>query len=183
MNKGGSAKAELALELAKRMREHGIVPEFSFVLGSPPDPEEDTRRTFDFIRRVKRVNPATEVILYVYTPVALDGTLYDEARRRGFAFPETLEEWASSDWRQLSLRRGDRLPWIEPKVRRRVRDFERVLNAFYPTTTDRKLTPFRRALLKTVSSWRYFLELYRGSIELRVLQRLMKYQRPETTGF
>lgn len=183
MNKGGSATAELALELAKRMREHGIVPEFSFVLGSPPDPEEDTRRTFDFIRRVKRVNPATEVILYVYTPVALDGALYDEARRRGFAFPETLEEWASSDWRQLSLRRGDRLPWIEPKVRRRVRDFERVLNAFYPTTTDRKLTPFRRALLKTVSSWRYLLELYGGSFELRVLQRLMKYQRPETTGF
>lgn len=183
MNKGGTASAELALELARRMRRHGIVPEFSFVLGSPPDPEEDTRRTFDFIRRVKRVNPETEVILYVYTPVALEGTLYDEARRQGFAFPETLEEWASRDWRQLSLRRGDRLPWIQPKVRRRVRDFERVLNAFYPTITDRKLSPFRRGLLKSVSSWRYFLELYGAPYELRVLQRLMKYQRPETTGF
>ncbi len=183
MNKGGTASAELALELARRMREHGIVPEFSFVLGSPPDPEEDTRRTFEFIRRVKRVNPATEVILYVYTPVALDGTLYDEARRRGFAFPETLEEWASGDWRQLSLRRGDRLPWIQPKLRGRVRDFERVLNAFYPTTTDRRLTGPRRALLRAVSSWRYALELYGASYELRVLQRLMKYQRPETTGF
>ncbi len=183
MNKGGTASAELALELARRMGRHGIVPEFSFVLGSPPDPEEDTRRTFEFIRRVKSVNPATEVILYVYTPVALDGTLYDEARNSGFAFPDTLEEWASGDWRQLSLRRGDRLPWIRPKIRRRVRDFERVLNAFYPTTTDRKLTPLRRALLKSVSSWRYFLELYTGSYELRVLQRLLKYQRPETTGF
>ncbi len=183
MNKGGTASPELALELARRMRRHGIVPEFSFVLGSPPDPEEDTRLTFEFIREVKRVNPATEVILYVYTPVALDGTLYDEARSRGFAFPETLEEWASGDWGLLSLRRGDRLPWIEPKVRRRVRDFERVLNAFYPTTTDRKLTPFRRALLKSVSSWRYYLSLYGGSYELRALQRLMKYQRPETTGF
>jgi anaerobic magnesium-protoporphyrin IX monomethyl ester cyclase len=183
MNKGGTASSKLALELADRMRRHGIVPEFSFVLGSPPDPEEDTRRTFEFIRKVKRVNPATEVILYVYTPVALDGTLYDEARKQGFAFPETLEEWAAGDWRQLSLRRGDRLPWIEPKVRRRVRDFERVLNAFYPTTTDRKLTPVRRALLKSVSSWRYYLSLYGGSYELRALQRLMKYQRPETTGF
>ncbi|HLE68099.1 MAG TPA: radical SAM protein, partial [Vicinamibacteria bacterium] len=90
MNKGGTASAELALDLARRMREHGIVPEYSFVLGSPPDPEADTRRTFEFIRRVKRVNPATEVVLYVYTPVALEGTLYDEARRQGFAFPETL---------------------------------------------------------------------------------------------
>jgi radical SAM superfamily enzyme YgiQ (UPF0313 family) len=183
MNKGGTASAELTIELARRMRGHGIVPEFSFVLGSPPDPEEDTRRTFEFIRRVKRVNPATEVILYVYTPVALDGTLYDEARTAGFAFPETLEEWASGDWRQLSMRRGDRIPWIAPKVRRRVRDFERVLNAYYPTTTDRRLTPFRRKLLRTASSWRYFLELYGGSYELRALQRLMRYQRPETTGF
>ncbi len=183
MNKGGTASAELALELARRMREHRIVPEYSFVLGSPPDPEEDTRRTFEFIRRVKRVNPATEVVLYVYTPVALDGTLYDEARRQGFAFPETLEEWASRDWRQLSMRRGDRIPWLQPKLRRRVRDFERVLNAFYPTTTDRRITGPRRALLRAVSSWRYFTELYGGSYELRVLQRLMRYQRPETTGF
>jgi hypothetical protein len=183
MNKGGSASAELALELARRLDEHGIVPEFSFVLGAPPDPEEDTRRTLEFIRRVKRVNPATEIILYLYTPVALEGTLYDEARSQGFAFPETLEEWASQPWRKHSLRRGERLPWIQPKIRRRVRDFERVLNAFHPTTTDGKLSPFHRALLKTVSSWRYLLEVYGGSYELAALQRLMHYQRPETTGF
>jgi hypothetical protein len=183
MNKGGTASSALALDLAKRMRAHGIVPEYSFVLGSPPDPEEDTRRTFEFIRKVKRINPATEVILYVYTPVALDGTLYDEAKSRGFAFPRTLEEWTSGDWSLLSLRRGDRLPWIEPRVRRRVRDFERVLNAFYPTTTDLKLTPFRRAVLRSVSSWRYYLSVYGGSYELRALQRILRYQRPETTGF
>jgi radical SAM superfamily enzyme YgiQ (UPF0313 family) len=186
MNKGGTASPELAIELARRLRDHGIVPEYSFVLGTPPDPEEDIRRTFQFIRQVKRVNPATEIILYLYTPVAdfdQGGTLYGEARSRGFAFPETLEEWASRNWRELSLRRGDRLPWIRPALRDRVRDFERVLNAFYPTTTDRKLTSFRRALLKSMSFLRYRFELYGGSVELRVLQRLLKYQRPETTGF
>jgi hypothetical protein len=186
MNKGGTASPELAIELARRLRDHRIVPEYSFVLGTPPDPEEDVQRTFQFIRRVKRVNPATEIILYLYTPVAdfhQGGSLYGEARSRGFAFPETLEEWASRGWRELSLRRGDRLPWIRPTLRSRVRDFERVLNAFYPTTTDRRLTSFRRALLKSASFLRYRFELYGGSVELRVLQRLMKYQRPETTGF
>lgn len=183
MNKGGAASAELAVDLVRRLRAHGIVPELSFVLGAPPDPEGDTRRTFEFIRKLKRVNPATEVILYLYTPVALEGALLEEARKTGFAFPETLEEWASGDFRELSLRRGDRLPWIQPKVRRRVRDFERVLNAFYPTTTDRKLTRPRRALLRAVSSWRYALELYGGSYELGLLQRVLRYQRPETTGF
>ncbi len=183
MNKGGAASTELTLELVRRFRGHGIVPELSFVLGAPPDPEGDTRLTFEFIRKLKKVNPATEVILYLYTPVALEGELLEEARKSGFTFPETLEEWASGDFRLVSLRRGERLPWIQPKVRRRVRDFERVLNAFYPTTTDRKLTRPRRALLRAASSWRYALELYGGSYELRLLQSVFRYQRPETTGF
>ena len=97
MNKGGNASPALALALAERMKHYGVVPEYSFVLGSPPDPEGDTMRTFDFIRRIKAVNPATEIILYTYTPVPGDGTMFSDASSRGFAFPDTLEEWASDE--------------------------------------------------------------------------------------
>jgi len=183
MNKGGTASPDLALELAARMKRFGIVPEYSFVLGSPPDPEGDTVRTFEFIRRIKEVNPATEVILYTYTPVPGDSLLLDEATSRGFAFPQTLEEWASDRWRQAMMRRGDSMPWMAGGIRTRVRNFERVLNAFYPTVTDRRLTPVRRAVLRAVSGWRYALRVYAAPYELRVMQRLMHYQRPETTGF
>jgi len=183
MNKGGKASARLALDLARRMKSFGVVPEYSFVLGSPPDPAGDMASTFEFIREIKRVNPATEIVLYTYTPVPMDGVLYTEASRRGFAFPSTLEEWASDEWRQLMMRRGDGIPWLDATVRRKVRNFERVLNAFYPTVTDRRLTPVRRALLKTISAWRYALRLYSAPYELRALHRLMHYQRPETTGF
>ncbi len=122
------------------MRSYGVVPEFSFVLGAPPDPMGDMAQTFEFIRTIKRVNPATEIILYTYTPVPMDGTLYAEASRLGFAFPQTLEEWASDEWRQMMMRRGDGIPWLDGSIRRQVRNFERVLNAFYPTVTDRRLT-------------------------------------------
>jgi len=183
MNKGGTASPELTVELAARMKRFGVVPEYSFVFGAPPDPEGDTVRTFDFIRRIKEVNPATEVILYTYTPVPGDNALLDDATSRGFAFPETLEEWASDRWRQASLRRGDSMPWMAGGIKGRVRNFERVLNAFYPTVTDPKLTPARRALLRAVSTWRYALRIYAAPYELRVMQRLMHYQRPETTGF
>jgi radical SAM superfamily enzyme YgiQ (UPF0313 family) len=73
------------------MKSHGIVPEFSFVVGNPPDPEADLAHTLTFIRRIKQINPATEIILYVYSPVPMDGTFYDAAQKEGFAFPETLE--------------------------------------------------------------------------------------------
>lgn len=183
MNKGGTASPQLALDLAKRMKHYGVVPEYSFVLGSPPDPEGDTIRTFDFVRRIKSVNPATEIILYTYTPVPGDGAMFTDASSRGFAFPETLDGWASDEWRQAMMRRGDHIPWMVGPFKRRVRNFERVLNAFYPTVTDRRLTPARRALLRAVSAWRYYLRIYSAPYELRAMQRLMHYQRPETTGF
>jgi radical SAM superfamily enzyme YgiQ (UPF0313 family) len=183
MNKGGKASARLAIDLARRMKSFGVVPEYSFVLGSPPDPAADMASTFEFIREIKRVNPAAEIVLYTYTPVPMAGVMYDEAAKLGFAFPATLDEWASDEWRQLMMRRGDGIPWVDASVRRKVRNFERVLNAFYPTVTDRRLTPGRRALLKAISGWRYALRLYNAPYELRALHRLMRYQRPETTGF
>jgi radical SAM superfamily enzyme YgiQ (UPF0313 family) len=183
MDKGGHASPDLTLALAGRMRDFGIVPEFSFVIGTPPDPLTDLARTFEFIRRIKVVNPDTEIVLYTYTPVPMSGSLYADAERSGFIFPRTLDEWASDRWRQTAMRRGDGLPWMDATVKRRVRNFERVLNAFYPTSTDLRLTGRVRALLRAVSGWRYALRIYAAPYELRAIQRLIRYQRPETTGF
>jgi radical SAM superfamily enzyme YgiQ (UPF0313 family) len=183
MNKGGKSSARLAIDLAQRMRGYGVVPEYSFVLGSPPDPLADMEQTFEFIRTIKQVNPATEIVLYTYTPVPMEGAMYSEASRQGFRFPASLDEWASDEWRQLMMRRGENIPWMDGSVRRRVRNFERVLNAFYPTVTDRRITPARRTLLRAVSAWRYGLRMYTAPYELRALHRLIHYQRPETTGF
>jgi radical SAM superfamily enzyme YgiQ (UPF0313 family) len=183
MNKGGRAAASATVELVRRMREHGVVPELSFVLGTPPDPVQDALSTIEFIRTVKRANPATEIVMYVYTPVPMEGTLYAEARALGFRFPDTLDEWISGDWRAFSLRRDPRTPWLAPRARRLVRDFERVLNAYHPTVTDPRLAGGWRWVLRALSAWRYHARIYRHPLELRALHRLVRYQRPETTGF
>jgi len=183
MNKGGTAAAEKTLALASRMRAHGVVPEFSFVVGNPPDPVADVHATTAFIRRLKTINPAAEIILYTYSPVPLDGTLYDEARAMGFRFPDTLDGWTSGDWREFALRRDPRTPWLDGRWKATVRDFESVLNAYYPTVTDARLTPLRRGLLRVLSGWRYWLRVYGWPVELRAFHRLVGYQRPETTGF
>ncbi len=183
MNKGGKASTAKTLELAAKMRAYGIVPEMSFVLGNPPDPEADVRQTIEFIRTLKRVNPETEIILYMYTPVPLAGELYEQAKASGFRFPQTLEEWISPAWQEFSQRRSLNMPWLKDPLRRHVRDFERVINAYYPTVTDPKLRGLWRWVLKTVSAWRYHLRVYRYPVELRILHKLLAYQRPETSGF
>ncbi len=183
MNKGGSASTEKTLEIAGRMRRLGVIPEFSFILGNPPDPEGDTASTIRFIRRLKRINPDAEIILYIYTPVPLAGELYERAKASGFAFPRTLEEWISPTWQEFAQRRSVRMPWLEDPIRRTAHDFERVLNAYYPTATDPKLTRFWRGVLRACSAWRYHLRVYHHPVELRALHRLVAYQRPETSGF
>lgn len=183
MNKGGTASADRTLEIAAKMREYGVVPEFSFVLGNPPEPEKDIEETLSFIRRLKRINPAAETVLYMYTPVPLAGELYDRARERGFRFPETLEEWAGDSWQAFAQRRSANIPWVGDRLRRRVRNFERVLNAYYPTVTDARLRGFRRTLLRAAGSWRYQTQTYGMPVELLALQKLFAYQRPETSGF
>jgi anaerobic magnesium-protoporphyrin IX monomethyl ester cyclase len=183
MNKGGSASTDKTMEIARMLKSYGIVPEFSFVLGNPPDPEADTRHTIEFIRKLKQVNPAAEIIMYMYTPVPLAGELYDTATAEGFRFPETLEEWVSSDWLQFAQRRSTTMPWVRGSLRSYVRDFERVLNAYYPTTTSAHLQGPVCWLLRTFSGWRYQARFYEFPLELRALGKLLAYQRPETTGF
>lgn len=183
MNKGGTASTEKTLAIAAKLKHYAIVPEMSFVLGNPPDPEADVRQTIEFIRKVKRVNPATEIILYMYTPVPLAGELYEQAKAEGFQFPETLDEWISPEWREFSQRRSTHMPWLNDPVRRQIRDFQWVINAYYPTATDTRLSPLRRSILRGLSAWRYHLRWYRNPIELRAFNKFLAYQRPETSGF
>ncbi|NDJ85923.1 MAG: B12-binding domain-containing radical SAM protein [Chloroflexi bacterium] len=184
MNKGGQSNPEKTLYIADRMKHLGIVPEFSFVMGNPPDPLADIENTIQFIRKLKQINPAAELILYIYTPVPHDRSeLLRVAQEMGFRFPQSLDEWASPEWESFAHRRDPNTPFFKDKARRRVRDFEAVINAYYPTVTDIRLQGVTRSLLKTLAGWRYKLGWYQWPYELKALQRLVQYRRPETMGF
>jgi len=184
MNKGGTLTADKTLQLAAHARKYDIIPEFSFILGNPPDSRRDVERGIEFIRRVKAVNPAVEIIMYRYDPVPLAGEMWDGALDSGFAFPQTLDEWVDPHWERVQLRRSADIPWFSKADRTLMRDFETVMNAYYPTTTDRRLrSGVWYSLLRALSGWRYRTRFYRWPLELQALQNLIRYQRPETSGF
>jgi hypothetical protein len=63
-------------------------------------------------------------------------------------------------------------------------NFERVLNARFPTVSDIKLRRWQTAMLKTLGTWRYKLGFYRAPWEIRlVANRLFRYRQPEIEGF
>jgi pyruvate-formate lyase-activating enzyme len=183
MNKGGKQTADSVLAVAEKMGRFGIIPEMSFLVGNPPNAAEDADRTIRFIRRLKRINPATEIVLYMYSPVPVEGTLLDDAVAMGFHYPESLEAWTQAPWEEFAQHRSSKLPWLNARVRRKVRNFQRVLHAAYPTVTDPKLKGLRRSVLRSAAAWRYASEFYAFPIELRIVNRLFPHNRPEVTGF
>jgi radical SAM superfamily enzyme YgiQ (UPF0313 family) len=184
MNKGGTQTPDTVLQMAERLKRFDIVPEFSFVFGGPShDVDRDFDRNVRFIRRLKEINPRAEIIVYMYAPVAFgESELSQLAQQYGFRFPLTLDGWMAPEWRNFDLRKTPLVPWLKPHHYRRFKNFERVLNGYYPTVTDLKLTDQGRSLMKMLASWRYKLSCYAFPIEIRVIQRLYRYRQPEIEG-
>jgi len=165
------------LELAARIRKFGIVPEFSFVVGSPTHPEEDTRDTIRFIRRIKGLNPEAEIIVQHYIPTPHPDGMYGEIDGR-IEFPSSPEEWASERWLNFTIRQDPCLPWLPRSVKRRIDNFELVINSRWPTMQDINLPVWGRAMLQSLSSWRYSLGFYDFPFELEWAQRFVALRKP-----
>ncbi|MEO5641803.1 MAG: hypothetical protein ABIQ40_18885 [Bacteroidia bacterium] len=188
MDKGGTQSGAQIVRFAERMKKFNIIPEYSFVLGTPADTEEEVMNQIDediaFIRKVKEANPDTEIIIYVYSPVPTEGSeMFEKVKASGFRFPEKLEDWISSDWENFDLRKNPLTPWLTAPMIDKIKNFETVLNGYYPTVSDVRLSPFKRKLISLYSSLRYKSKVYAFPVEIKALHKLWKYRQPETEGF
>jgi len=168
---------EQTLELAERIRRFGIVPEFSFVVGNPRDPERDARETFAFIRRIKKINPDAEIIVQHYIPTPSPDGMYGKVEKE-ISFPSTPDQWATERWYNYSIRRDPRLPWLSRRLKRHIDNFELVISSRWPTIQDIHLPGWARVMLKILSSWRFALCFYRWPFELAWAQRLAALRKP-----
>jgi anaerobic magnesium-protoporphyrin IX monomethyl ester cyclase len=169
--------AEQTLELAARIRRFGIIPEFSFVLGNPRDPEGDTGQTIAFIRRIKRLNPDSEIIIQHYIPTPHPDGMYGNVERK-IELPRTPEEWATERWFNFTIRQDPRLPWLPRRVKKQIDNFELVINSRWPTVQDIRLPAWGRTLLRSLSAWRYASGFYSYPFELQWAQRLVELRKP-----
>jgi anaerobic magnesium-protoporphyrin IX monomethyl ester cyclase len=188
LDKGGTQTGDQIIRFAERLKKFDIIPEYSFVLGTPaPTPQQVQAQIdfeIDFIKQVKAVNPNTEIVLYTYSPVPTEGsTLYKQVLDSGFKYPQTLEDWISPAWENFDMRKNPLTPWLTPEMIDKIRNFETVLNGVYPTVTDIRLNDLKRRSLKFVASLRYKINLYSYPYEIKLLQRVWKYRQPEIQGF
>ncbi len=188
MNKGGTQTGQMIKDFVLRMKNVDIIPELSFVLGLPGDSEEQVYRQIlwdiNFIKEIKEINPNAEIIIYLYSPVPTEGSeLYQQILDAGFSFPSTLEEWIDPSWEKFDLRKNPLTPWLKPYMIDTIKNFETVLNGYYPTVSDFRIKGYKKQLLKLVSGYRYKFGFYQYPYEIKVLHRIWKYRQPEIQGF
>jgi hypothetical protein len=169
MNKG-TTTAQI-LEVAARSRTHGIIPEFSFVFGDPDDPEREIDNTLAFIRRLKDVNPAMELISYFYTPTPQRrGTYGDVDAVSGT--PATLEEWMEPEWVAWMTHENPLVPWLDRRLKAKVEDFELVLKSRFPSVQDSRTANWGKALGRLLARRRWANGEYGDPGMLRTVRRL-----------
>lgn len=182
-------RADQTMEVAELCRRNGVIPELSFMVAPPDDPEGETERTFTFIRQVKAANPSAEIIIYVYTPLPPESlpdgvrqrvaVLHDQ-NREVLRFPTTPEEWTEQRWVDYACHAD--APWVSPQLRRRIRDFGTVLNCRYPTLQDARSPPWAKSVLRAAAGWRYRFGVYDRPWELDAAKRLMRLMDPRVTS-
>ena len=189
MDKGGTQSAKQIKEFARRLKKFDIIPEYSFVLGTPAETQEEVwkqiREDVLFIKEIKEINPATEIIIYLYSPVPTEGSeMYEQVLKTGFRFPEKLEDWISPQWENFDLRKNPLTPWLIPEMVDYIKNFETVINGYFPTVSDVKLKPVHIRIMKGISKLRYTSGFYKFPLEIKLLQKFwLKYRQPETEGF
>lgn len=182
-------RSDQTLEVAEICRRNGVIPELSFMVAPPEDPAGETERTFDFIRRVKRVNPRAEIIVYIYTP--LPPSSVPDAQRLKLAplrdaggepirFPRSAAEWTEQRWVDYACHAD--APWIDARLKQRIRDFVTVLRCRFPTVQDTGAPGWAKAGLTAMASWRYALRRYDRPWELTASQRLIHLLDPRVSS-
>ena len=187
MKKG--TRVEHTLAVARLCREHGVVPELSFVLGGPDDPAGEVERTLTFIKRIKQIHPECEVVLYFYSPTprreaasaateasGLRLPVMDTYGPGGPPLPTTPLEWTQPRWIDYVCHQD--APWLTPRLRRRVRDFATVIGCRFPTVQDAAMPRWGRTVLRNLARWRYSSGRYGNPWELELARRLLPLREP-----
>ena len=184
-------RPDQTIEAVKLCRRHGVIPELSFMVAPPENTEEETEHTFEFIRTLKQINPQSEVIVYVYTPLPeYSRHEQDRAKRPGkplldlngepIVFPTTPEEWAQPRWVNYTCHAD--APWLDDRLRQRIHDFVTVLRCRYPTVQDQRAPRWAKRSLSAMAGWRYRYGKYNRPWELELANKFVRLRLPQVSG-
>lgn len=180
MNKG-TTTAQIR-EVARRSREFGVIPEFSFVFGGPGEPEREIADSLALIRDLKLTNPSMELITYFFTPTPQRAGTYGDVDALS-GTPKVLEEWTTPEWLAWMTHEDPKVPWFGQELKARVQDFELVLKSRYPSLHDYRTARWGKALGRLLARGRWERGDFTNPRALRTVRRLSERVPDDTQAY
>jgi len=111
---------------AKAALKHGIIPQYSFMIGLPGEARSEMMETLGLIDQLVKLSPEIQILgPQVFRPYP-GSELYRECVDSGWQEPQNLEAWAGLVENELNYLSVENLPWIK-KVDR---DFVESMEAY-----------------------------------------------------
>lgn len=106
---------EEVVNSAKQCLKHGIIPQYSFMIGLPGETKEDMKLTLKLIDKLIELSDKVQILgPQAFRPYP-GSPLYEECVQAGWKAPATLEEWAHLVENELSYLTVRNFPWVKHK--------------------------------------------------------------------
>lgn len=100
---------------ARQCLKHGIIPQYSFMIGLPGEKKEDMKMTLKLIDRLTALSDKVQILgPQAFRPYP-GSPLYEECVAAGWKAPADLEEWAHLVRNELSYLTVQNFPWVKHK--------------------------------------------------------------------
>ncbi|MFA6593796.1 MAG: radical SAM protein [Candidatus Buchananbacteria bacterium] len=121
---------------------HGIIPQYSFMIGLPGETRSDMQDTLKLIDRLVALSDEVQILgPQAFRPYP-GSELYEECVKAGWQEPQSLEDWKKVSENELSYMSVKNFPWVKNK------DFVESMEAYVRFGA----LPFKSAMNSTISS-------------------------------
>lgn len=156
-------KKDISVEQIKKTaglcKKHGIMSQFSFMIGFPFETKEQMNATIDLMNDIYEIDNSTTLRLFIFTP--LPGTpLYVESINHGFKPPKNLSEWQKYKYDSVTT------PWIE---------YDRSLYEILPHIVMFAFTPLADEKMHMNVMQKVFYKVFRKIAQVRFKNKLFKF--------
>ncbi|KKQ27891.1 MAG: Fe-S protein, radical SAM family [Candidatus Magasanikbacteria bacterium GW2011_GWC2_37_14] len=100
---------------AKMCLKHGIIPQYSFMIGLPGEEKHEMMETLKVIDQLLKLSDKVEILgPQAFRPYP-GSELYDECVAAGWRAPQTLDEWVHLVENELNYLTVQNFPWVKEK--------------------------------------------------------------------
>jgi anaerobic magnesium-protoporphyrin IX monomethyl ester cyclase len=147
------------LYCADMCMKYGLAAHFPVIIGFPGETDESVRNSLYIANLIRQMSPKFETPVFYYKPYP-GSSITEDAVKRGFRLPATLEEWSEFDYI------GSTGPWVSQERYNMVEKFK-----FYNRFAGGRESMLKKPL-RSIARWRIKNNNFSFPIEKAIIEKI-----------